>query len=120
NRDYTESFTFFNKVRVILERHPSIMEDLSKRYVLTLSHLLRCYIDSGDYANASNLAQEIRSLEGKKGFESMDLIVRIFSVSNSFELIINNMTGNFSKSIQSLPSLQVKLDLFEDKLNKEQ
>lgn len=120
NRDYTESFTFFNKVRVILERHPSIKEDLSKRYVLTLSHLLRCYIDSGDYINAAELTQEIRNLEGKKGFESMDLIVRIFAVSSSFELIINNMTGNFSKSIQFLPSLQEKLNLFEDKLNKEQ
>jgi len=120
NRDYSESFTFFNKVRAILERHPSIKEDLSKRYVLTLSHLLRCYIDSGDYDSAAGLAQEIRALEGKKGFESMDLIVRIFAVSNSFDLIINNMSGNFSKSVQSLPALQEKLILFEDKLNKEQ
>jgi hypothetical protein len=44
NREYQDSFVFFNKVRAILDRSPQIKTDLSKRYVLTLSHLLRCYV----------------------------------------------------------------------------
>lgn len=120
NRDYADSFIFFNKVRAILDKSPKIKEDLSKRYVLTLSHLLRCHIDSGDYDNASNLVQEIRELEGERGFDSVDLMVRIFSVSHSFELILNNMRGDFEKSILLIPALNQKLLVLGDKLNKEQ
>jgi tetratricopeptide (TPR) repeat protein len=120
NRNYQESLIFFLKVRDILDKAPKIKESLSKRYVLTLSHLLRCYMDSGDYTKATEIIHEIRSLESEKGFASTDIKIRIFSVSYSFELMLNNLTGNFEKSIQMLPELNEQLILCEDKLNKEQ
>jgi tetratricopeptide (TPR) repeat protein len=119
NREYQDSFVFFNKVRDILDRSPQIKTDLSKRYVLTLSHLLRCYVDSRDFEQALKLIGEIRQLEGTKGFDSIDLMVRIFAVTYSFELMVLNLSGEFEKARLLIPEITLKLDELEEKVNKE-
>jgi len=119
NREYQDSFVFFNKVREILDRSPQIKVDLSKRYVLTMSHLLRCYVDSRDFEKALKLIAEIRALEGTKGFDSMDILVRIFTISHSFELMVLNLSGDFSKANLRLPELEENLSVFGEKINKE-
>ncbi|MNV73222.1 hypothetical protein D3C71_1663600 [compost metagenome] len=49
NRNYEDSFQFFNRTKDILDNNPLIKEDLGQRYILTLSHLLRCYIDNKQF-----------------------------------------------------------------------
>ncbi|GAA0875007.1 hypothetical protein GCM10009118_14150 [Wandonia haliotis] len=120
NRDYADSYVFFNKVKTILDGNTKIREDLAKRYLLTLSHLLRCYIDSSDYENATKLIGEIRALEGKKGFGNMGVMVKIFAVSYSFEITLYNLIGDFNKSVDLIPQLEKQMELYGDKLNKEQ
>ena len=46
NRNYSDSFQFFNRTKEILDNNPLIKIDSSQRYLMTLIHLLRCYIEN--------------------------------------------------------------------------
>lgn len=106
NRNYTDSYTFFNRTREILDDNPLIKIESAKRYVLTLFHLLRCYIDSGDYDKASEMISTIRELESKKDFKSTDIAVQIFSKTYDQELILLHSQGKFVKSVELIPSIE--------------
>lgn len=120
NRNYEDSFQFFNRTKDILDNNPLIKEDLGQRYILTLSHLLRCYIDNKQFKEAANIIHEIRSLEGKKGFNSMDLSLRIFTISYNGEFALNHATGNFEASAKLADEVRARLRDLDDKVSKEQ
>lgn len=120
NRNYEDSYTFFNKTREILDRNPDIKQDTAQRYVLTLSHLLRCYIDSKDFAKAESLIADLRALEGKKGFNSIDIEVRIFTNSYIQEMAMLHRKGEFAKSVHLIEPIEKQQTIFEDKISKEQ
>ena len=118
-RNYSDSFQFFNRTKEILDNNPAIKSDSAQRYLMTLIHLLRCYIDNCDYENAKELILEIRSLQGKKGFTSIDISVRMFANSYNQELILLHKSGEFEKSITLIPLIEKQEKLFEGKLSKE-
>ncbi len=120
NRNYEDSFQFFNRTRDILDNNPKIKEDLGHRYVATLSHLLRCYIDNQQFEEAERMIQELRSLEGKKGFNSMDISLRIFTISYNSEFSLNLAMGNFPKAAQLIAEVEQQVAAFDDKISKEQ
>ncbi len=119
NRNYEDSFQFFNRTREILDNNPSIKVDVSQRYVMTLIHLLRCYIDSGDFKEAESLIKEIRALQGTKGFNSIDISVRIFANTYNQELVLLHKIGNFDKSVKLIPVIEKKQVEFGEKVSKE-
>jgi hypothetical protein len=120
NRDYTSSYLFFNKVRAILDKSNLLKDDLGKRYILTLSHLSHCYLDSGDFGNVFSTIQQMRSLSGKKGFESTDIKLQIFGVSSILELIALNTLGKFDASIKKIIEIENSIEIASEKLSKEQ
>lgn len=120
NRNYEDSFQFFNRTREILDRNPLIKADLAQRYVLTLSYLLRCYIDDRDFEKARKLIDDMRALNGKKGFNSIDIEVRIFTNSYNMELSMLQRQGKFEESVKLIGEIEEKEREYEDKINKEQ
>jgi tetratricopeptide (TPR) repeat protein len=120
NRNYEDSFQFFNRTRDILDNNPRIKEDLGQRYVATLSHLLRCYIDNNQFDESERMIQELRDLEGKKGFNSMDISLRIFTISYNSEFALYHAMGNFGKAAQLIPQVDQRLHELGDKVSKEQ
>ena len=119
NRNYADSYQFFNRTKEILDNNPFIKVDVSQRYLMALIHLLRCYIDSEDYGKARDLIHEIRSLEGKKGFNSIDIAVRIFGNSYNQELVLLHKLGEFENSVKLIPKIEKERQKIEDKLSKE-
>lgn len=119
NRNYVDSYAFFNRTREILDDNPNVKVESGKRYVMTLFHLLRCYIDSGDYDKAKELIDNIRELETKKGFKSMDIAVRIFSNSYDQELVLLHKMGEFAKSVALIPEIENQLVKLRGKVSKE-
>lgn len=97
NRNYEDSFQFFNRTREILDNNPHIKSDTGARYAMTLFHLLRCHIDNKEFDQAENLITDIRSLQSKKGFKSVDISVRIFANSYNQELVLLHAKGEFQK-----------------------
>ena len=120
NRNYSDSFQFFNRTREILDNNPQIKDDSAQRYVMTLAHLLRCYIDSKDFDNAQKMVEDIRSLETKKGFNSTDIQVRLFTSSYAQELTLMHAMGEFQKSVELIPKIEELQLFFGEKINKEQ
>lgn len=119
NREFEESFVNFKKVRLILDRNPKIRMDLPKRYLLTLSHLRECYMDSKNFEQAEDIIQDIKGLEGDKGFNSIDISLGIITQSYFGELYLYNTIGQFGKSVALLPKIHQKLEPLKDKVTKE-
>lgn len=119
NRNYDDSFQFFNRTKEILDNNPAIKMDASQRYVMTLIHLLRCYNDSGDYAESKALIEEIRKLQGKKGFNSIDISVRIFANTSNQELVLLHKLGEFEKSVELAQAIEKRQEMFDEKISKE-
>ncbi len=119
SRNYEDSLTFFHKTKDILDNNPDIKADVGQRYLNTLIHLLRCYIDTGSYDEAARLIKEIRGLEGKKGFNSLDISVRIFANSYNQELTLLHKHGDFDASVKLIPSIEEKQAFFDEKISKE-
>jgi hypothetical protein len=120
NRNYEDSFQFFNRTKDILDANPLIKEDLGFRYIATLSHLLRCHIDMKQFQEAERMIHEIRSLEGKKGFNSTDLSLRIFSISYNGEFALFHAMGNFAHTRKLAEELERNDLATGEKISKEQ
>ncbi len=120
NRNYEDSFQFFNRTREIIDNNPQLKPDLAQRYVLTLTYLLRCHIESNDFKKANELIQDIRNLESSKGFDSVDLKVRIFSNSYIHELSMMQRMGNFEESVKLIEQIEGLEKVYEGKISKEQ
>jgi hypothetical protein len=120
NRNFDDSFQFFNRTREILDNNPMIKVDSGQRYVLTLFHLLRCYIESKDFEKAQELIIDIRDLENKKGFNSTDILVRIFTNSYNLELVLLHAMGEFKRSVELIPEIERLQEEYGEKVSKEQ
>lgn len=119
NRNYDDSFEFFNRTREILDNNPYIKIDSSRRYIMTLIHLLRCHIDSGEYDQAKELVTQIRELDGTQGFNSTDISVRIFGNTYNQELVLLHKIGEFQKSVELIPTIEKKQAEYGEKVSKE-
>ena len=120
NRNFDESYQFFNRTREILDNNPKIKADSGQRYVMTLSHLLRCYIDGKNFERAQMLIEDLRGLEGTKGFNSIDITVRIFTSTYNLELALLHAMGEYQKSVELIPKIEQLQNNFGDKVSKEQ
>lgn len=120
NRNYEDSFQFFNRTIAILDNNPLIKEDLAQRYVLAHFHLLQCYLDSMQFEEAKVLIAKIRGFEKEKGFGTMDIVLRIFALSYICEFALNNAQGNFDDSEKLISVVNEKLEEYEGKILKEQ
>ncbi|MDG0974115.1 MAG: hypothetical protein P8O07_08145 [Crocinitomicaceae bacterium] len=120
NRNYQDSYVFFNRTREILDHHPKLKLDLGKRYLLTLFHLVKCYIDDRNYDLAQQTIDEIKALSEQKGFQSTDLIVKISTLYFSEQLNLLNMKGDFGLAVKFIEDIQEDINRLGDKISKEQ
>lgn len=119
NRNYGDSFQFFNRTREILDNNPDIKLDAGQRYVNTLLHLLRCHIDMGEFQQAQDLIADIRALQGKRAFNSVDITVRIVANTFNQELVLLHATGDFQASVDLIPKIEELEESYEGKFSKE-
>lgn len=119
-RNYDDSFQFFNRTRTILDNNPKIKEDLGQRYVATLAHILRCHVDSKQFDEAEKMIEEIKSLEGTKGFNSTDIAIRIFTISTNGEFYLRQAIGDFQGAVKLSENVNAQIELMGDKISKEQ
>jgi hypothetical protein len=120
NRNYNEALKNFLKVKDILDSHPHLRSDLAKRYLRTLNHLLYCYIDAADFQSAEQLINNILSLKNYNGFDTLEIEIKIFTITHIGLLQINNKMGLFNKSITLQSSIIQNLEKYNTRINKEQ
>ena len=120
NRQYKESFLHFLRVKEILDNNKNVKADLAKRYIRTLSHLLYCYIDDGTYEKATSLIEQMRNLTKEKGFNTIDVQVKIFTASYIGEMMLYDKTGEYDKALSIMDDVIDGMESYGDKINKEQ
>ncbi|MBL4703316.1 MAG: hypothetical protein JKY54_02280 [Flavobacteriales bacterium] len=120
NRDYQTSFIKFLRVKTILDKNPLLKKDLAKRYVRTLKNLLYCYIDNNELLKAEETIDMMRKLPSERGFESIDVKVKIFTSSYIAELMICDRRGTYDKSLQIADEIIKGIEFYDQKINKEQ
>jgi len=120
NRDYQTSFFKFLRVKTILDKNPLLKSDLAKRYVRTLKNLLYCYIDNNELDRAKETIQMMRELPNEKGFDSIDVKVKIFTSSYIAELMICDRKGTYDESLKIAEEIIKGIDSYDEKINKEQ
>jgi hypothetical protein len=120
NREFNDSYTFFNRTKVILDSNPKLKQDLGKRYTLTLFHLMRSYMDDANYDMAQEMIENIRLLKDKKGFKSTDLSLKITSISIIDQMNLYNLRGKFDQALEFYESNMKEVDIILNKASKEQ
>lgn len=120
NREFSDSYTFFNRTREILDKNPKLKQDLGKRYTLTLFHLMRSYVDDANFDMAQEMIEKIRSLKDKKGFKSTDLSLKITSISIIDQMNLFNLRGKFTEAYEFYQSNKKEADTILNKASKEQ
>lgn len=119
NRDYEQSFQFFNRTRQILDNNPDVKSEAMVRYVMTSFFLIRCYIDSNSYDEAQKLIDEVQMIDSRKGQNSVDLSVRIFANSYYYQSIVLQRQGRFAEGVELIKEIEEKEKRFENNLSKE-
>lgn len=119
NRQYLDAYTFFNRVKEILDKNPNLRTELAKRYVRTLSHLLYCYIDSEKYTEAYGVIEEMHQLEGKNGFNNTDVEVSIFTSTHLAELLLWQKKGEHKQALLKLNTIISGFSRMGETINKE-
>lgn len=119
NREYADAYTFFKRVKEILDKNPTLRVDLAKRYVRTLSHLLFCYIDSEKYDEANGVINDLNQFVGKEGFNSIDVEVSIFTSTTLGSLMLWQKQGMHREAIPKLKELVASFARMGDKITKE-
>jgi len=120
NHDTELCLENFRKVKRIFDQNPLIKNDLTKRYINTISSMLTCYIEMGNQEEAQILIEEMNALPENRSFASFDSRVRIFTSSYLNQLNLNAKNGDFDKSVKLAPEIIEQLEGFKNKINKEQ
>ena len=120
NVDKDTAYIKFMKVKEILDSNPAVREDLPKRYILTLSNILRLQIDTGRIDDALKMIELMRSCAKKSAFASEDIALRVFKSTYLAEMRIYEKQGEFEKAVELIDDVVKGLDDNEGKINKEQ
>jgi tetratricopeptide (TPR) repeat protein len=118
--DKESAYVKFMRVKGILDSKPLLRDDLPKRYILTLSSLLRIQIDTGRIDEALEMIQMMRKVSKKSAFASEDIALRVFKSTYLAEMRIYEKKGEYEKAIVNIEFVVNGLDYNEGKMNKEQ
>jgi tetratricopeptide (TPR) repeat protein len=118
--DKESAYVKFMRVKGILDSKPLVRDDLPKRYILTLSSLLRIQIDTGRIDEALEMIQMMRKVSKKSAFASEDIALRVFKSTYLAEMRIYEKKGEYEKAIVNIEFVVNGLDYNEGKMNKEQ
>jgi hypothetical protein len=120
NVDKETAYVKFMRVKEILDNKPLVRDDLPKRYILTLSNLLRIQIDTGKIDEALHMIDLMRKTAKKPAFSSEDIALRVFKSTYLAEMRIFEKKGAFEKAIENVDVVVKGLEENEGKINKEQ
>lgn len=120
-RNLKETYTNFMKVIIIMEKNPMIMRELPKRYVKALNNVMFSYMDKKDWENCSAMIQKMKGLVKQKGFESLDVQLKLFTFPNNAELLLCLTKGDFEKAIDTVvPGILKGIEAYDGKINNEE
>jgi uncharacterized protein YqgV (UPF0045/DUF77 family) len=111
----------FKSVVQIMEDNPTIMNELSPRYVKALNNVMFSYMDYADWDNAIAIIKKLKGLVSQKGFESISIQLKLFTYPHNAELLVCISRGDFKRAIKAVvPSVLKGLVKYDVKINDEE
>lgn len=120
-RNLESTYTNFMKVATIMENNPMIMRELPKRYVKALNNVMFSYMDQKDWGNCLAMIEKMNGLAKQKGFESVDVQLKLFTFPANAELLVCLTKGDFEKAIDTVVPIILKgIKDYDGKINNEE
>ncbi len=119
NGDYETALLRFNRVIEILDEEPQLRSDLSKRYVRTLTNIIKCYLYLDRFEEVRKYIDAMRAIEGEDGFDTPDILSLIFKNVELLELELLHRKGEFSQAVDKIDMLTKGINKYESMIHKE-
>jgi len=119
NGDYDTALNRFHRVIEILDEEPLLRSDLSKRYIRTLTNIVRCYMYIGKLEEAKAHLDIMRTMSSEDGFNTLDMNALIFKNAELMELQLLQRKGNFHEAVNKVESIAAGIQQYETILHKE-
>jgi len=120
-RNLDATYTNFMKVVTIMEDNPMIMRELTKRYVKALNNITFSYMDLKDWENCTAMIEKMNGLVRQKGFESLDVQLKLFTFKNNAELLVCLTRGDYDTAINAvIPKILKGVEEYDGKINNEE
>ena len=120
-RNLEATYKNFMKVIMIMDDNPMIMRELPKRYVKAVNNVMFSYMDQNDWDNCTAMIQKMNNLVKQKGFESLDVQLKLFTFPNNAELLVCLSKGDFDKAINVvIPVILKGIEAYDGKINNEE
>lgn len=120
NLDFDTSLEKFNRTKNILDKNTNIKQDLPIRYVRTIKNLIFSNISLGNLAKAQELVNVLKDCYKEKGFNSLDVKVKIFTFSSNTQIMVYDRQGKFNEALETVAEMEEGLQTYKHKLSKEQ
>ena len=119
-RDFHAALEKLNRTKTILDNNSKIKQDLATRYVRTMKNLIFMNISTKNLDKAQQLINEMKKLPSQKGFNTIDVELKIFTFSHNTQVMVHDRRGEFEQAIATVDSMIEGLKKYENKLSKEQ
>ena len=98
-----------------------IMRELPKRYVKALNNVMFSYMDYKRWDECYDMIEKMKGLTKQKGFESLDVQLKLFTFPHNGELLVCINKGDFKKATEIVvPEIINGLEEYEGKINNEE
>ena len=114
-----QAFIAFMHVKRIFDSNPLLKKDLFQRYLRTIYNLMVIHIKRNEFRKGFALIDEMKSFKNTGEFNSIDIELMIFRVTYMSELVMYNRLGEYGKAEMLMKEIEVQLNRFGQKLNKE-
>jgi hypothetical protein len=119
-RDNAQRYKEFKEMVRLMDEDPFLTKEYPKRYLSAINNILSVEIESARYATAEKLIEKFIGLRTHGAFNTTDLQLKIFTSTTNAQLLIYTDGGKFEKAIAVIRHINEQIEIFKDKINKEE
>lgn len=110
----------FSAMITLMDKNPFLIDEYPKRYLSAINNVLSVEIELAHYATAEKLIEKFVLLKTHAAFNTTDLQLKIFTSTTNAQLLIYTDGGKTEKAVPVVKYINQQIDLYKDKINKEE
>ena len=104
----------------LMDKNPFLITEYPKRYLSGINNILSVEIEQAHYGTAEKLIDNFIKLKNHPAFNTTDLQLKIFTSTTNAQLLIYTDGGRTDKAIPIVKYINEQIELYKDKINKEE
>ena len=110
----------FKSMIELMDKNPFLIVEYPKRYLSGINNILSVEIEQAHYGTAEKLIDNFIKLKNHPAFNTTDLQLKIFTSTTNAQLLIYTDGGRTDKAIPIVKYINEQIELYKDKINKEE